>query len=610
MTYFLPTTATRPTASNKVSPPPDGTVYEYSYGYDGASRLTSADNPLGEDESYAYDEVGNRTSAGNAEGEIVHNRNNELERYGELEYEYDANGNMTEIILSGQVVFVYHYNADNRLIKVEGGNNNTIAEYYYDPFGRRLWKDANQTRTYFFYSDEGLIAEYDVSGSEVRSYGYQPDSTWTTDPLFLKQAGSYYFYQNDHLGTPQKLVAQNGAVVWSAQYAAFGKAVIEVETITNNLRFPGQYFDAETGLHYNWHRYYDPAIGRYLRTDPIGFEGSDVNWYRYAQENPIRMIDPFGLTDYNEIEGDKEGPEGDNLIYSCNCGWIDWTHADPGILNQMWNNSWALAEYQKNMFAPLEQFSVGPHGELILHKFGILAGSPVFTPDQQEIRLTVDLSMSQELKYKGIGLPYTAIAPYRYEYEILPECLDLWLFEDSAPDLGSTDFSEWQPSADVLNSAYQRQASIALGLWMHLQENFERNFQGSWWPPYRLIPGVGSSSFSEEDLPSDWIAFYMNLYKYDRKDITSPEICDAVSKKESQKIYRQLYGRDFPLWTRHPGTNEVWKPMNHNDVAPSCCDSGEPYLEWPEELNTIQPSYYDCWQPLKETKKWLRLRGN
>ena len=74
----------------------------YGYGYDGASRLTSADNPTGEDESYSYDAVGNRISAGNATGSISHNANNELTAYGELEYAYDENGNMTEVSLSGQ----------------------------------------------------------------------------------------------------------------------------------------------------------------------------------------------------------------------------------------------------------------------------------------------------------------------------------------------------------------------------------------------------------------------------------------------------------------------------------------------------------------------------
>ena len=107
------------------------------------------------------------------------------------------------------------------------------------------------TRTYFFYSEEGLIAEYDEIGNEIRSYGYKPDSIWTTDPLFLRQGTEYYWYQNDHLGTPQKLVGMNGGVVWSATYRAFGEAVPGVATVTNNLRSAGQFYDTETGLHYN-----------------------------------------------------------------------------------------------------------------------------------------------------------------------------------------------------------------------------------------------------------------------------------------------------------------------------------------------------------------------
>ena len=189
-----------------------------------------------------------------------HNANNELLVYGDVEYVYDANGNMVQKKL-GDVAVNYIYNAENRLIRVEDELTGfVIAEYYYDPFGRRLWKEVNGTRTYFFYSDKGLTAEYDASGTELKRYGYQPDSTWTTDPLFLKQNSEYYFYQNDHLGTPQKLIAQNGAVVWSASYEVFGKAHVEIETVTNNLRFPGQYYDAETGLHYHWFRYYEPTI--------------------------------------------------------------------------------------------------------------------------------------------------------------------------------------------------------------------------------------------------------------------------------------------------------------------------------------------------------------
>ena len=110
----------------------------------------------------------------------------------------------------------------------------------------------------------------------------------------MKVGGNYYFYHNDHLGTPQKLTGVNGAVVWSAKYESFGKTTVEVEAVESNLRFPGQYFDEETGLHYNYHRYYDPRTGRYLTPDPIGLEGG-INLFAYVNNNPINETDPLGL---------------------------------------------------------------------------------------------------------------------------------------------------------------------------------------------------------------------------------------------------------------------------------------------------------------------------
>jgi RHS repeat-associated protein len=103
-----------------------------------------------------------------------------------------------------------------------------------------------------------------------------------------------YYFIDDHLGTPQIVTDDTGAVVWKAAYRPFGVADIAVDKITNNLRFAGQYYDAETGLHYNYHRYYDPSTGRYLTPDPIGLAGG-INLYAYAGLNPINAFDPFGL---------------------------------------------------------------------------------------------------------------------------------------------------------------------------------------------------------------------------------------------------------------------------------------------------------------------------
>jgi RHS repeat-associated protein len=89
----------------------------------------------------------------------------------------------------------------------------------------------------------------------------------------------------------------SGALVWSADYKPFGEVTITTETITNHFRFPGQYFDQETGLHYNWHREYGPAIGRYSIPDPIGLWGG-INLYLYVKNNPVRFVDRNGLFEY------------------------------------------------------------------------------------------------------------------------------------------------------------------------------------------------------------------------------------------------------------------------------------------------------------------------
>ncbi len=100
---------------------------------------------------------------------------------------------------------------------------------------------------------------------------------------------------NDHLGTPQKMTDASGTVVWAADYKPFGEVNITTSTITNNLRLPGQYYDQETGLHYNYFRDYNPAIARYIEADRIGLSGG-INLYRYVGNNPIIYIDLLGLS--------------------------------------------------------------------------------------------------------------------------------------------------------------------------------------------------------------------------------------------------------------------------------------------------------------------------
>jgi len=110
---------------------------------------------------------------------------------------------------------------------------------------------------------------------------------------------SIYFYHLNHLGTPRAMTDENGNVVWKADYKPFGEAEVAGDA-ENRFRFPGQYRDEETGLHYNWHRYYDLGMGRYVTGDPIGLEGG-INIYSYCEGNPIFQTDIMGLQVYTLI---------------------------------------------------------------------------------------------------------------------------------------------------------------------------------------------------------------------------------------------------------------------------------------------------------------------
>jgi RHS repeat-associated protein len=131
--------------------------------------------------------------------------------------------------------------------------------------------------------------------------------------------GSVGYYHCDQIGTPQELSDADGVIAWSAYYRAWGDAkevigdAARKAGIRNALRFAGQYFDHETGLHYNRHRYYDPQTGRFISKDPIGLAGG-IHPFQYAP-NPVQWIDPLGLDRIpNAVEGDRRHQAFNKLI--------------------------------------------------------------------------------------------------------------------------------------------------------------------------------------------------------------------------------------------------------------------------------------------------------
>ncbi len=140
--------------------------------------------------------------------------------------------------------------------------------------------------------------------------------------VFLLGTGSRdAMIHNDHLGTPQKMTDASGTVVWAADYKPFGEATITVSTITNNLRFPGQYFDQETGLNYNINRDYNPTIGRYIEADPVGLLDGINHLYVYSQNNPVIIIDPSGWLNFKPgvPQGTRDISELNLLIALLSC---------------------------------------------------------------------------------------------------------------------------------------------------------------------------------------------------------------------------------------------------------------------------------------------------
>ena len=186
----------------------------------------------------------------------------------------------------------FAYDGYNRLASSQTAAETTT--YTYNALGQRIKKiNQNGLATSFHYGPDGeLLYEQDQAGN-TKAY------VWLNGrPLArIDNDAQIYYYHVDHLGTPWAMTNSAGAVVWKANYEPFGRATVRINTVENNLRSLGQYFDRETGMHYNYFRDYDPTTGRYIQFDPIGLAGG-LNGFIYANQNPLSYTDPLGLKTY------------------------------------------------------------------------------------------------------------------------------------------------------------------------------------------------------------------------------------------------------------------------------------------------------------------------
>lgn len=171
-------------------------------------------------------------------------------------------------------------------------------------------------RRFVYGPNNRLIGEYQANGNlkqDIIRLGTLPVAT-------VSASGAIHYIHTDHLGTPRAATTPGGDVVWNWISSPFGDTAPNEDvdgdgnTFTLNLRFPGQYFDEETELHYNYFRDYDPGTGRYVQSDPIGLQGG-LNIYAYVGDNPLKNIDPYGLWSVN-LEGYLGVGGGARVAYS------------------------------------------------------------------------------------------------------------------------------------------------------------------------------------------------------------------------------------------------------------------------------------------------------
>ncbi len=273
---------------------------EIKYEYEANGQLHSRETGrLVDSEEFRYDAAANRLNFNTSQFDQV--KDNRIKQWRDQEYTYDPWGNLIEKRSGLSKLQTFSYDCENRLLRAETMVNSqvhSVGTYRYDSLGRRVGKtseiDGQTEHKHFLWQGLRMLREETPWQSSL--YIYEPGSyapLARVDQSEGEAEQTLYYFHTDQIGTPVEMTDVDGQIVWQATYKAWGEVEsLPMNEVEQNLRFQGQYFDDETGLHYNTFRYYDPEVGRFITQDPIGLSGSN-NLYVYAP-NSNTWIDPLG----------------------------------------------------------------------------------------------------------------------------------------------------------------------------------------------------------------------------------------------------------------------------------------------------------------------------
>lgn len=355
-----------------------------NYGYYANNRLQHESNGTSHFD-YEFDGVGNRLLREGSEVSESYNyvmQSNLLQALNGNAFSYDEAGNMLTSGVSGQS---YSYNAAGRLS--EANVSGVTSSYLYNGLNERVVKQLGDETYLYFYNPAGQLLEtqYYQGAEKVSSQ----QIIWLANTPIAQvdnkngQAELVYIH-TDHLNAPRKASNTQGQLVWQWSSDAYGNGEPEQDVDQNgletqiSLRFPGQIYDGESGLYYNYYRYYDPQLGRYITSDPIGLNGG-INTYAYVGGNPVGYVDPLGLSHSLAFRGGWAIGGGINYAITAITGVSLGVH----IYN-------AINDDTSNLDTDSASNDSCP-------------GDPSGDPDCDKINKEVQNAKNEFLKFKGIG---------------------------------------------------------------------------------------------------------------------------------------------------------------------------------------------------------------